>query len=129
MSMPYIVSEAVWNAKEATETKILKDDFKFCQLVVIEIATVGFSGTIDIKGKVHELGSYVNIPFIRQDQATLQTPSVSQISHTTNTSVYRYAILGWWRYLQLVMTRSVGSITCGVAGSSNALLPPRVTHA
>ena len=126
MSLPYVFSEAVWNAKAETETVELKSEFERCQVVVVEITTAAFSGTIDIQGKVHEITAFSNVPYIRQDQVALQTPSVSQISHSTDTGVYRYVILGWWRRLQIVMTRTAGSITCGVAGSSQALLPPRV---
>lgn len=124
MSMPYVVSEAVWNLKDADETKELKSDFERCQVVIIEVTTAGFSGTIDIQGKLHELSAFSNVPYIRQDQATVQTPSVAQISHTGDTGVYRYAVLGYWRRLQLVMTRTAGTITCGVAGSSDAKLFP-----
>jgi len=126
MSMPYVVSETVWNARAVDETKELKSDFEKCQVVVVEVTTAGFSGTIDLQGKVHELTAFSNVPYVRQDQATLQTPSVSQISHTTDTGVYRYAILGYWRRFRLVMARTAGTITCGVAGSSQALLPPRI---
>ena len=126
MSLPYVVSQAIWSAKNATETVELKSDFERCQVIVIEIATTGFTGTIDIQGKLHELGSYINIPYIRQDQAALQTPSVAQISHTVDTAIYCYVILGYWRRFRIVMTRSAGSITCGVAGSSQAHLFPRI---
>ena len=122
--MPYVFSEEVWNAKAITETVELKSEFERCQVTVIEITTAAFSGTIDIKGKVHELSAYSNVPYIRQDQAGIQTPSVAQISHTTDTGVYRYVVLGYWRRLQLVMTRSAGTITCGVAGSSDAEVFP-----
>jgi len=128
MSLPYVVSEAVWSAKEATETKVLKSDFERCAVTVIEIATTGFSGTLDFKGKVHELGSYANVPYIRQDQASVQTPSVTQISHITDTGTYRYVILGYWRRLQIVMTRTAGSITCGAAGSSDAKVFPWILN-
>jgi len=124
MSLPYVVSQAIWNAKEASETVILKSDFERCQVTIIEIATTGFSGTLDIQGKVHELGSYANVPYIRQDQATVQTPSVTQISYTLDTGTYRYVVLGYWRRLQLVMTRTAGSIICGAAGSSDAKVFP-----
>ena len=124
MSLPYVVSEAVWSAKAVTETVGLKSEFERCQVTVIEIATTGFSGTIDIQGKLYELGAFANVPYIRQDQASIQTPSVSQISLTTDTDTYRYVILGYWRKLEIVMTRTAGSITCGVAGSSDANIFP-----
>jgi len=124
MSLPYVVSEAVWNAKAADETKELKSDFERCQVAVIEITTAGFSGTLDIQGKLHELNAFANVPYVRQDQASIQTPAVAQLSFVTDTGVYRYVVLGYWRKLQLVMTRTAGTITCGVAGSSDALTFP-----
>ncbi len=124
MSMPYVVSQAVWDAKAVSETVELKSQFELCQVTVIEITTAAFSGTLDIQGKLHEIFSFANAPYIRQDQASIQTPSVSQISLTTDTNTYRYVVLGYWRRLQLAMTRSAGSITCAVVGSSSALLFP-----
>jgi hypothetical protein len=126
MSLPYVVSEVVWQDKAVTETVELKSDFERCQVIVVEITTTGFSGTLDIKGKLHEISSYVNVPYVRQDLHTLQTPAVAQLSFTTDTSSFRYVVLGYWRKLELVMTRSAGTITCAVVGSSNALLFPRI---
>ena len=124
--MSYTFSEEVWNAKAVTETKELKSEFERCKVVVVEFTTAAFSGTIDIQGKVHELNAFSNVPYVRQDVHTLQTPAVTQLSLTTDTAIYRYVILGWWRKLQIVMTRSAGSITCGVAGSSHGMLFPRI---
>ena len=126
MSLPYVVSEEVWNLAAASETKQLKSEFERCQVVVVEITTAGFSGTLDIQGKLHEISSYVNVPYIRQDTADLQTPAVAQLDVTTDTDTYRYVILGYWRKLQLVMTRTAGTITVAVVGSSNAALFPRI---
>lgn len=126
MTIPYVVSEAVWAAKEASETYALKSDFEKCQVVVVEIATAGFSGTLDIQGKLHELAGFANLPYIRQDQAVIQVPSVSQISLTTDTGTYRYAVLGFWRQFRLVMARTAGTITCGVVGSSAAIVFPYI---
>ena len=120
MSLPYVVSEAIWSAKDASETKALKADFERCQVIVVEVTTAAFTGKLDIQGKLHEISEYANIPYVRQDQASVQTPSVSQISYSSDTGTYRYVILGYWRRLQLVMTTSAGTITCGVAGSSAA---------
>ena len=122
--MPYTFNEAVWILKAATETKELASEFERCQVTVIEITTAAFSGTIDIQGKVHELNAYSNVPYIRQDQASIQIPSVAQIVPAIDTGVYRYVVLGYWRRLQIVMTRTAGTITCGVAGSSDAEVYP-----
>ncbi len=122
--MSYTYNEAVWNLKAATETKELATEFERCAVTVIEITTAAFSGTIDIQGKAHEISEYSNVPYIRQDQATIQTPSVAQIDHTLDDGLVQYVVLGYWRRLQLVMTRTAGSITCGVAGSSSAKVFP-----
>jgi hypothetical protein len=126
MAFPYIVSEVIWNAKDVNETKYPKSEFEACQAIVVEVTTAGFSGTLDIQGTVHEISAYANVPYVRQDQATLQTPAVAQLSYTTNTGVVRYLILGYWRRLKLVMTRTAGTITLAVVGSSNAILFPRI---
>lgn len=126
MTLPYIVSQAVWNGKAETESVELKSEFELCKVVVVEITTIGFTGTIDIQGKIHELSAFSNVPWVRQDQAAAQTPSISQIAPSTDTAVYRYVICGYWRRLKLVMTRSAGSITVGVGGSSHGQLVPRI---
>lgn len=124
MTMPYIVSQAVWTSKEASQTIELDTEFQRNAVVIIEITAVAFSGTLDIQGKLHEISAYSNIPYIRQDQASIQVPSVTQISYTLDTGTYRYAILGYWRRLQLVMTRSAGAISGAAVGSSSAKLFP-----
>lgn len=125
MSMPYVVSQTVWKAKDSDETKALDSEFEKCRVVVVEVTTASATGTLDIQGKVHEISAFSNVPFIRQDQAGVQTPSTTQIT-LTGTGVIRYVILGFWRRLQLVMTISSGSVTCGVAGSSHAEVFPRI---
>ncbi len=127
MSMPYVVSQEVWLAKALTETKALDPALERCKVVVVEITTTGFTGTIDIQGKVHESGAFSNVPWVLQGTADLQTPSIAQVSPSGDTSVKRYVILGFWRRLQIIMTRSGGTITCGVAGSSHGQLFPRIT--
>lgn len=126
MSLPYVANEVVFNAAVLTETKELKSEFERCQLVAIQMETTGFSGTIDIQGKLHELSSWINVPYIRQDALALQTPAVAQLALTTNTATVVYVILGYWRRFRIVMTRSAGSIIVVVAGSSDAMLFPRV---
>ena len=123
--MPYTFTEAVWNAKDTDETVELKSEFERCKIVVVEYTLAGATGTLNIQGKVHELNAFSNVPYIRQDVADLQTPAVTQLT-LSGTGVYRYVICGWWRRLQLVMTISAGTITCGVAGSSHGELFPRI---
>ena len=127
MTIPFVHSQQVWLDKVLTETKELDSEFERCEVVIIEIATTGFTGTLDIKGKLHEGGTFANVPYIRGDQATTQSKSVAQIPYSADTAVYRYAILGYWRRLELVMTRSAGSVSCVVAGSSNGSILPFVS--
>lgn len=124
--MPYTYTQLIWNAKNATATKELDSEFGRCAIVVVEITTANFTGTIDLKGKIHEVSAFSNVPWIRQDQAAAQTPSISQIAPSGDTAVYRYVICGWWRFLQIVMTRSGGTITCAIAGTSHGTLIPRI---
>ena len=126
MSLPYVVSQVAFHLAAATETKILQTEFERCQLVVLQMETVGFSGTIDIQGRLNDVSGWVNVPYIRQDALALQTPAVAQLSLTTDTSTKVYQILGFWRRFRIVMTWSAGTITMTAAGSSNALLFPRI---
>jgi len=126
MSLPYVKSQIIFDVAAATETKNLDTEFERCQLVVLQMETVGFSGTIDIQGKLSDLSSWVNVPYIRQDALALQTPAVAQLSLTTDTATKVYQILGFWRRFRVVMTWSAGTIHMAAAGSSSANLFPRV---
>ena len=126
MSLPYVVSQVIFDVAAATETKNLNTEFERCKVVVLQVETVGFSGTIDIQGRLSDLSSWVNVPYIRQDALALQTPAVAQLSLTTNTATVVYQILGFWRRFRIVMTRTAGTLHVAAAGSSNAELFPRV---
>jgi len=118
MSLPYMVYEDIWTAKAATATVVLREDFSKCCFVVYEIATTGFSGTIDFQGRA-SASAFANVPYVRSDQATPQIPSVAQLSLTLDTGVYRYVSYGTWQERQVVMTRTAGSITAGVFGTDS----------
>ncbi len=129
MTIPFIVSELLFDAVEATETKELKTDFDKAKIVVIEFTTVDFTGTLDFQGKIHEQGAFSNIPYVRQDQLAAQTPAVAQLSYSTDDAVYRYVLLGFWRFYKIIMTRSNGAITLAAGGSSHGQLFPRIVVA
>ncbi len=118
--MPYVFSQLIWLKQDESETKELASEFERCRVVVGEATIADFSGTIDIQGKVHEQNDWSNVPYIRQDQATIQTPSVDQLVFADDSGIYRYTILGYWRRLRIVMTRTAGTITVGIGGSSDA---------
>ncbi len=127
MALPFTYSQVVWNAKAVTETVVLDGLFSLCNQVVFEITTTGFSGTIDFKGRLNTVSAYSNIPYFRQDQGTAQTPATAQLSLTTDTAVYRYVALGYWADLEVVMTRSAGTITLAVVGIDVVDKTPLVT--
>lgn len=120
--------QIVLAAATATATVEMDQAFEQCRAVVFEITTSGFSGTIDIKGRQHESAAYANVPYVRQDQATVQTPSVAQLAFTADTGVYRYVTIGYWPRLEVVMTRTAGTITCVASGSPDAAPPPTVAE-
>jgi len=127
MSLPFSNKQAVWIARATSQTVQLQSEFILCNVVVFEIATTGFSGKIDFKGKMHEGSTFDNIPYIREDQASVQVPSVSQLSFATDTARYRYVALGFWGALQVVMTRTAGTITMSVVGANVAGHFPIIT--
>ena len=118
MAIPYVVSEVVWKDKDASDTKELKSEFERVSSVQLEVSLTGFSGTLDIQGRLGEDIDWYNIPYARQDQASAGTGSVSQITLTTETGIRRYALLGGIRQVRIVMTRTAGTITLVAHGSS-----------
>lgn len=126
MTLPYITFQSVWVAKAATDTVALNSEFSKCATKVIEIKTAGFSGTLDIQGRLTGQSSYVNIPYRKIGQATTQASSVSQLSWTTDTTdSVQYVIEEPYAEVQLVMTRTAGSITLQAYGLEQAFLASR----
>lgn len=107
------ITQTVWNAKNATETKTLNSvDWRFSRAasITIEIETTGFSGTLDIKGRSNSAGTYDSISYTQLDT----TPAISataQLSYTLSTANTRYRLDDPPADIQLVMTRSAGTIT------------------
>ena len=116
MALPYTVSQSVWVAKDASETKELASELSKCATTVIEVITTGFTGTLDIKGKDSEGAAYDNVRYVPLN-AAIYFPSVAQISYgAPDTARYRYCVAEYWYRLQLVMARTAGSITVNVVG-------------
>lgn len=119
-----VETQKIFSAAAASATVEIGQGFEKCRTVIIEITTAGFTGTIDIKGRMHESAAYSNVPYIRQDQVATQTQSVDQLSYSGDTSVYRYAIIGFWPRLEVIMTRTAGTITCVASGSPDGEIKP-----
>lgn len=115
MSLPFTKQESVWSSKATTETVTLDTEFSLCMTKIIEVITTGFSGTLDIKGKQADAATYDNVLYSLMGQVA-QVPSVAQLSYTTDTNRYRYVVPEYWHRMQLVMTRTAGSITVDVVG-------------
>lgn len=117
MTLPYIKFQSVWSAKAADETVQLDSEFSKCATKVIEIKTAAFSGTLNIKGRITGQSSFVNIPFVQIGKAAAQSASVAALSWTTNTTdSVQYVIAEPYAEIQLVMTRTAGSITLQAYG-------------
>lgn len=76
---------------------------------LLSLITTGFSGTIDIQGKAHISDTYVNIPYVILGAGPVAF-AVAQISKTTETAHPLYMIPICFPFMQIVMTRSAGSL-------------------
>ena len=124
MALPFTHSQVVWTDKAATETKALDAvEFSRCPAKVIEVITTGFSGTLDIQGRVGVEATNDNAAYILMGQDGAQAATNNQLSWTTSTGRFRYLVLEPYPYMQLVMTRSAGSVTINVFGWQGIISP------
>ena len=108
---PRAVLFQVWDAGQAT-TATADISVRRGAQAIIQLDLTGFTGTFDIQGKAHPDASYVNLPYQRVD--SVGTPATAQISTTTITATRLYKILAPMPYMQIVMTRSAGSLAAYV---------------
>lgn len=127
MGLPYTIDQVVFNAAVLTETKALETSFSRCLTKVIQIVTTGFTGTIDIQGRANAKGTYANVPYQLMGQAAFQAPSVSQLSYSTTTATAIYLVTEYYPDIQIVMTRSAGSVTVIAAGFEHGM-PLRIVN-
>jgi hypothetical protein len=77
----------------------------------LRIITTGFSGTIDIQGKLDaNEAAWGNLFYVTMADGAL-TPSNDQLSYTTNTGVVDIVVLNPMPQMRLNMTRTAGSVT------------------
>ncbi|MDO8704764.1 MAG: hypothetical protein Q7J84_07445 [Sulfuricaulis sp.] len=117
MALPYTYYENIWTAQAVTATAILKGEIaRLCPTKVIEIVTTGFSGTLDIQGRISPAVTLDNVSYVLLGQGAPQAASAAQLTWTTDTARYRYLIAEPYLDMSLVMTRSAGSVTVNVGG-------------
>ena len=124
MTLPYTKSQSIFAAAVLTATRELDHEFELCITKVFEIVTTGFSGTIDIQGKVDDDATYDNLAYYRLGQDGPQQLVNDQLSYTTDTGRYRYCVPEYYKLIQVVMTRTAGSVTMDVAGIDAPLAIP-----
>ncbi len=124
MALPLTKTQVVWSAKAASETKALGADFVRLPTKVIEVVTTGFSGTLDIQGAAGATATKDNVAYTQLGQDGAQLASNDQLSYTLSTARARYLVVEPYAAMQLVMTRSAGTITVTVVGWETAVSPP-----
>ncbi|MCX6020917.1 MAG: hypothetical protein NTZ05_04150 [Chloroflexi bacterium] len=105
-----LLSTAVLTANSAATDVIA------CPVKTFEVVTVGFSGTLDIKGSWDGGANWSGLPYWNLSSAVRAT---AQLSYTTSTARVQYVVLAPCPLIRLEMTRSAGSISSSLTGSSD----------
>lgn len=113
--------QQVWTQQQSSQTQVLFSSIAESPTKLIEISTVGFSGTVDIRGSL-DGNNLVNIPYILVGQAVIQNTTVDQLVYGVNTSLKRYLVMESYPILVLIMTRTAGEISCIAAGMEHPFL-------
>jgi len=116
--MVAVRKEVLWSAQAVTATKKLADASHVITKL-LEFNTTGFSGTLDLQGSLDN-SNWVNLRYAEVTGDGSLSIVNDQISHTLNTSRRHYLIAEYWPYVQIVMTRSAGSLDAqwwGIDGS------------
>ncbi|MDO8671243.1 MAG: hypothetical protein Q7O66_07400 [Dehalococcoidia bacterium] len=121
---PYLHQQVVFDTAVATATVTLDDELKACPLKVVEIVTTGFSGTLDIQGRISGAVTMDNVSYARMGQDGPQVTINDQLSYSTDTARYRYLVTEPYAQMQIVMTRTVGSVSVFVYGWAMAVTGP-----
>lgn len=106
--------QKVWNAKDANET-VLLSDMAHLATKMLQIKTAGFSGTLDIKGSLDGV-NYINVRYVELTGDGGIAVINDQLSYVLQTTTKVYMLAEWWPHVQLVMTRSAGTITLDAWG-------------
>lgn len=111
MALPFRYTQEVFASGTATTTTTVINTNASISAgsMIIQVDTTGFSGTIDIQGRVRPSGAWKNLMYVVSGAGSA-TPAVAQISYTTDTAVYHYGVINPLPYMRVVMTRSAGSV-------------------
>lgn len=121
MALPYTQSQELFSAAALTATtKLVTPLANAAGVVQIQVTTTGFSGTLDIQGKTHPSASYTNLTYFVPGAGS-STTAVAQLSYTTDTASYNYQVINPMPYMQVVMTRSAGSVSAWARGYSDPM--------
>lgn len=124
MSIPLQRDVVVFNAITETTTKELtsfgNETTKAVSVIIEVVAASTPSWTLDIQGKIHPLGTYTNVDYIKIWEAGLATFSKAQLS-ITNTTRRFYLIPNAPPYLQFVATRTAGNLTIYASYTTKAM--------
>lgn len=109
MAMPFSTTFVLFSAAAATANATLPDPGA-AAVIQLSVTNAGFSGTLDIQGRLDPSDTFVNLQYVTMAAGSL-TPAVAQLSYSTQTATTTYLVLSPMPYMRVVMTRSAGSIT------------------
>ena len=84
---------------------------------IVWVVNAAFTGTVDIQGSM-DGSNWVNVRYTSQKGDGVVSPVDDQITYTTDSSIYSYNIRSKYRYISINMTRSAGTITAELYGTS-----------
>ena len=123
-----LMNRQIWSAKNATATVTLQSiDSELAHSIslILTVATTAFSGNLDFQGKEHTGDTYTNLVYQEIDvDGGTRAANDDQLSYTVATNRKRYLIPIAPEFVQLVMTRSAGTISAWVRGSGVPIILP-----
>lgn len=119
MARPWTEMQRIFEAADATATVVIPD-MSAGPSKVWEIVYNGFSGTIDIQGKV-DGGAWANVPYVLANNATAPSRAVAQLSLTTESSTKTYLTWEPMPQMRIVMTRTAGDVSVTVWASETPI--------
>lgn len=125
MAMPFSSTYPLFLAAAATANANLVDPGS-ASAIQLSVTTTGFSGTLDIQGRLDPSDTFVNLQYVTLVAGSL-TPAVAQLSYSTQTATTTYVAIAPMPYMRIVMTRSAGTITMYGRGYSEPFALPVTT--
>ena len=128
MSIPLIVTTPVFTDAVASSTASLftiNYEFQKCVSIVYEVATTGFTGTLDFQSSIPPTSTQRNVAWVElDDEGSPHTaPSNDTVAFNGETANHRYLVPISGIQPRVVMTRSGGTITVAAVGYG-VYIPP-----